>query len=200
MLAFNSKNKFMATINEVDGGRVLFLKGAGEKVLGMCNKIMRCKGDAAVTVELDEETRAVTTDNLAAMAESGERVLGFAKAALPAGVGVDAPFKDGKIASDVQRVIDSDMVFLGHFSLMDPAREEVPGAIHDCRTAGVQVVMVTGDHPKTASAIAAKIGIIEIRAHALERYLGVGPTYSTGAGGHYANADMRQAAKLHYLR
>jgi P-type E1-E2 ATPase len=54
-------------------------------------------------------------------------------------------------------------------SLMDPAREEVPGAIHDCRTAGVAVVMVTGDHPKTASAIAAKIGIIEKKADALER-------------------------------
>lgn len=200
MLAFNSKNKFMATVNEVDGQRVLFLKGAGEKVLGMCTKIMRTSNGSAVEVAFDEETLAVTTDNLAAMAEAGERVLGFAKAVLPDGVGVEGPFKDGKIASDVQQILDRQLVFLGHMSLMDPQREEVPGAIHDCRTAGVKVVMVTGDHPKTAAAIAQKIGIIERRKQALERYLGTGDTYGTGAGGHYYNQDMRQAAKLHYLR
>eukprot|EP01047_Picozoa_sp_COSAG01_P089992 COSAG01_NODE_21949_length_878_cov_1.041078_1_plen_170_part_00 len=132
ILPFNSKNKFMATINRVGSDRVLFIKGAGEKILGMCPMILRSEG----VQSMDERQLAINTDNLAAMAESGERVLGFAKVVLPSGVGDSGAFKDGRIASDVQKVMDSSLIFLGHFSLMDPAREEVPGAIHDCRTAG----------------------------------------------------------------
>merc|ERR1719272_286573 len=161
---------------------------------------MRAKGSSAEAVTMDDDHMASAVDNLAAMAESGERVLGFAKVTLPAGVGAKGAFPEGKIAQDVQAVIDTQLIFLGHMSLMDPAREEVPGAIHDCRTAGVAVVMVTVDHPKTASAIAAKIGIIEKKADALERWLGIGDTYGSGAGAHHKNTTMREAAKQHYLR
>lgn len=53
-----------------------------------------------------------------------------------------------------------DLVFVGLITLMDPPRDEVPQAIVECHTAGVNVVMVTGDHPLTAAAIARKIGLI----------------------------------------
>jgi len=52
------------------------------------------------------------------------------------------------------------LIFIGLVSLQDPPRDEVPQAIADCRAAGVQVVMVTGDHPLTAAAIARQIGLI----------------------------------------
>ena len=52
------------------------------------------------------------------------------------------------------------MVFVGLITLIDPPRDEVPKAVHDCHEAGVRVVMVTGDHPLTAEAIARKIGMI----------------------------------------
>jgi sodium/potassium-transporting ATPase subunit alpha len=54
----------------------------------------------------------------------------------------------------------SDLCFVGLVSLMDPPRPEVPGAVQACASAGVQVVMVTGDHPLTAAAIARKVGLL----------------------------------------
>lgn len=61
--------------------------------------------------------------------------------------------------------------FVGLLALMDPPRETVPDAVSKCRTAGIRVIMVTGDHPVTAEAIARNVGIItkETRKEAAER-------------------------------
>ncbi len=81
------------------------------------------------------------------MAERGLRILAFATRSLPAGCERSA--------------FEQDMVFLGLVGLEDPPRPDVPEAIGKCRTAGIKVIMVTGDHPRTASAIAREIGLTQ---------------------------------------
>ena len=81
------------------------------------------------------------------MAQSGERLLGFGYHRLPADSTVD------------KQNLESDIVFVGIFGFIDPPRKEVKGAIQTCQEAGIKVIMITGDHPETAKAIAAQVGI-----------------------------------------
>jgi magnesium-transporting ATPase (P-type) len=128
--------------------------------------------------------RDTVVDNISEMSEAGERVLGFCEATFTIGElkSVDLADKDGNLLTDlISPVIKPELmqaahnmkklVYLGNFSLMDPAREEVPAAIEDCHSAGIRVVMVTGDHPKTARAIATNIGIIVGKGDAWKRYI-----------------------------
>src|SRR5674476_354515 len=80
------------------------------------------------------------------MAERGLRVLALASKKLP------ATFRHDEL--------EHNLVFLGLVGLEDPPRAEVPGAIQKCREAGIKVIMVTGDHPRTATAIAREIGLV----------------------------------------
>jgi sodium/potassium-transporting ATPase subunit alpha len=82
----------------------------------------------------------------------GERVLGFAYAMVPAA--------RAEVYSEPERIPSSGCVFVGLISLVDPPRKGVSEAIATCRTAGIRVTMVTGDHPLTAEAIARKVGIL----------------------------------------
>ena len=86
----------------------------------------------------------------------GERVLGFADFKLPL-----AAYPEGfAFESDPPNYPVKDLRFLGLISLIDPPRPNVPMAVAKCRQAGIRVVMVTGDHPTTAKAIARIVGII----------------------------------------
>jgi len=111
-------------------------KGAPEAITDLCH--------------LAEPARQRVAAQAAEMAERGLRVLGIAKAAHR---GADWPA--------IQH--DFDFEFLGLVGLADPLRPEVPAAVEECRQAGIRVAMITGDHPRTAQAIARRAGIDDAR-------------------------------------
>jgi len=132
-IPFNADRRFAATFNDVDGTPTAHVKGAAEVVLGMC-------GDC------DADTLAEREN---ALAERGYRVLALARG--------EVKEKDGEYEADDLR----DLEFLGFAALIDPIRAEVPDAIKRCRRAGVEVRMITGDHPATGMSIARDLGMAD---------------------------------------
>ena len=141
-LAFNSERKRMATLHETDGGVQVFVKGAPEVVLGLCRDQLGEQGPVDLDIEALER-------QVQQLAEEGYRVLALAQRELPA---VPEPLE----ADTIER----DLTLLGLVGLIDPPRPEVPQAVADCREAGITPVMITGDHPGTARAIALRLGIL----------------------------------------
>jgi sodium/potassium-transporting ATPase subunit alpha len=139
-IPFDADRRRMSVMVERDGHRWLYCKGAPEVVLGLCDRV-EVEGEA---VALDEATRKQMASAQDEMAHRGLRVLGFAHREL-SGTGVAS---------------EQDMVFDGLVGLRDPPRPEVPEAVARCHTAGIRVIMVTGDHPHTAAAIAREIGMV----------------------------------------
>eukprot|EP00184_Porphyridium_aerugineum_P000649 CAMPEP_0184693328 /NCGR_PEP_ID=MMETSP0313-20130426/1566_1 /TAXON_ID=2792 /ORGANISM="Porphyridium aerugineum, Strain SAG 1380-2" /LENGTH=1171 /DNA_ID=CAMNT_0027151379 /DNA_START=249 /DNA_END=3764 /DNA_ORIENTATION=+ len=155
-IPFNSTNKFMVSIHK-DGENPGMLrqcfKGAPERVLERCSKIVTLGGE----VELDAALLAKVNEHLQTLMENGERVLGLAKTSYaPPSEAESESFFD----QDNPKFPMNGLTFVGLVALLDPPRESVPGAVARCQTAGIQVVMVTGDHPDTAKAIAKIVKII----------------------------------------
>eukprot|EP00181_Compsopogon_caeruleus_P001805 CAMPEP_0184679544 /NCGR_PEP_ID=MMETSP0312-20130426/2382_1 /TAXON_ID=31354 /ORGANISM="Compsopogon coeruleus, Strain SAG 36.94" /LENGTH=1163 /DNA_ID=CAMNT_0027129059 /DNA_START=226 /DNA_END=3714 /DNA_ORIENTATION=- len=153
-IPFNSTNKFMVTIHRDGAGeKRLLMKGAPERILERCSKYASSTGVRT----LDERALAEINANLLSLMEGGERVLGFAHISLP-----NPPF-------DSTYVFDSenpnfpldDLTFIGLMGLLDPPKESVPESVRICQSAGIQVIMVTGDHPATAKSIAKQVHIID---------------------------------------
>lgn len=153
-IKFNSSNKWALTINksEYTGKPVLLLKGAPERVMRMCKKIMINGDEVAMT----KEWEAKYTESYEALGGMGERVLGFAYKRMD-DTSIDFPFT----AKPEPNFEFEDLTFVGLFSLIDPPREGVPEAVAKCKRARIKVFMVTGDHPITAQAIAKQVGIID---------------------------------------
>lgn len=155
-IPFNSTNKFMITINKVadEGDKLrLCMKGAPERILNRCTTILTNDG---VKV-LDQEAKNVINEQLAFMMEGGERCLGFAKLDLdPETYPIGYPFDTEEENFPMEK-----LTFVGLMALLDPPREAVPNAVATCQTAGVKVIMVTGDHPATAKSIARQVNIIQ---------------------------------------
>uniref|UniRef100_A0A7S1TAN1 Cation-transporting P-type ATPase N-terminal domain-containing protein n=1 Tax=Compsopogon caeruleus TaxID=31354 RepID=A0A7S1TAN1_9RHOD len=154
-IPFNSTNKFMVTVHKDPnnpGFKRMIMKGAPERVLEKCTKLMTARGLKDLgPVELE----AINT-NLATLMNNGERVLGFAQVALP-----NPPYGDDfQFDGDNPDFPLDDLTFIGLMALLDPPRESVPHAVKTCQTAGIQVIMVTGDHPATAKSIAKQVNII----------------------------------------
>jgi len=139
-LAFDSDRRRMSVIVEHDTQRWLYCKGAPEVVLQLCT---HCE-QGGVEAPLDDSWRQRVTQAHEAMADAGLRVLAFAWR---------------KLAPDATPV-EQDLVLSGLIGLHDPPRPEVPEAIARCQSAGIKVIMVTGDHPHTAIAIAREIGLV----------------------------------------
>jgi Ca2+-transporting ATPase len=145
-LPFDTKRKFMATtgISHHDGKRRVHVKGAPEIVLGRCNTILTENGVQA----LDADQRSRILDSLGQYQKRGFRTLGFA-------------FQE--VATDsAQPEIDDqakDLVWLRFVAIEDPIREEVPAAVSVCHGAGIEVKMVTGDHPATAEEVARELAL-----------------------------------------
>ena len=142
-LAFDSDRKRMATLHATDQGIIAYVKGAPEAVLALCTEQLGDAGTAALDVE-------AVTRQAEQLAEEGYRVLALAQRSLSALPDVLQP-----------EAIEQDLTLLGLVGLIDPPRPEVPEAVADCRAAGITPVMITGDHPGTARAIALRLGILQ---------------------------------------
>eukprot|EP00010_Vexillifera_abyssalis_P003534 CAMPEP_0201560314 /NCGR_PEP_ID=MMETSP0173_2-20130828/78202_1 /ASSEMBLY_ACC=CAM_ASM_000268 /TAXON_ID=218659 /ORGANISM="Vexillifera sp., Strain DIVA3 564/2" /LENGTH=1044 /DNA_ID=CAMNT_0047974759 /DNA_START=43 /DNA_END=3174 /DNA_ORIENTATION=- len=164
LLPFNSTNKYMATIVSqpgTDDPRLLLLvKGAPERIITRCSTILHNGQEKELTAEWKGRFQEAY-DTLGGM---GERVLGCCQLYLdPDTYDADYEFNDEEGNYPLEN-----MCFVGLTALIDPPRPAVPDAVGLCQTAGIQVVMVTGDHPITAKAIAKQVGIISQDSQTLD--------------------------------
>uniref|UniRef100_A0A3Q0SB40 Sodium/potassium-transporting ATPase subunit alpha n=1 Tax=Amphilophus citrinellus TaxID=61819 RepID=A0A3Q0SB40_AMPCI len=154
-IPFNSTNKYQVSIHEVEdnpSGHILVMKGAPERILDRCSTIMMYGEEQP----LDEIWREAFQSAYLELGGLGERVLGFCHLNLPS-----SQFPRGfTFDCDDTNFPTEQLCFLGLISMIDPPRAAVPDAVGKCRSAGIKVIMVTGDHPITAKAIAKGVGII----------------------------------------
>jgi len=141
-LPFDSDRKRMTTVHRDGAGHLAITKGAPESVVPRCSRVATGAGEAAIDAPavLAEAER---------MAAGGLRVLAVASRCwegLPSGDDVDE--------------VEDGLVFLGLVGLIDPPRDEAAAAVAECVSAGIKPVMITGDHPVTARAIAGALGIL----------------------------------------
>lgn len=141
VIPFESEKRFMATLHiDQDGGRIIYVKGSPEKIVQLCSSQMA--GTDLQPLDAQGINRAAEQ-----MASLGLRVIGTAHR---------------KVDNDMQSIESADihdLVFSGLQGMIDPPRREVMEAIKKCRTAGIRVIMITGDHLLTALTIARHLGI-----------------------------------------
>ncbi|MCW8906510.1 MAG: cation-transporting P-type ATPase [Sedimenticola sp.] len=143
LIPFDSEHKFMATLHHShDGSAIIYLKGAPEQVLARCAKVQGAAGDEQ---PLDVERWQLQVEELA---NQGQRVLAVAC----------KPARANQQELDFNDVKEG-LVLLGLFGLIDPPRTEAIEAVAECRSAGIRVKMITGDHAGTALAIAAQLDL-----------------------------------------
>lgn len=156
-IPFNSTNKYQVSIHETtnpdDKRYLLVMKGAPERILEKCSTIM-VKGEEQ---PLDDKWKDSFEQAYQDLGGLGERVLGFCHYYLP-----EDQFPVGFVfdTEEPPNFPLDNLCFIGLMSLIDPPRAAVPDAVSKCRSAGIKVIMVTGDHPITAKAIAKGVGII----------------------------------------
>lgn len=143
-IPFESQHQYMATLHAsgFDRPRVAYLKGSVESILARCDDALDATGRRA---PLDKPALYERAEHMAAQ---GLRVLALARIELPANTrAIDHP------------EVASGLTFLGLQGMLDPPRPEAIKAVAACQEAGIRVKMITGDHAKTAAAIAAQIGL-----------------------------------------
>ncbi len=138
-IPFTSETKRMTTLHTTTDGTVVYSKGAPEILLASCTKHLTGTGDTP----LNEQDRVAILAAAHTMATGALRVLAVAR-------------KTDAILEDAEH----GMTFLGLFGMIDPPRPEAKAAVQQCREAGIRVVMITGDHPITAQAVASELGIL----------------------------------------
>jgi sodium/potassium-transporting ATPase subunit alpha len=144
---FNSAAKRMIVVADDGAGPNAYLKGAPEVVLAMCDRVA-VNGEA---LPLTEERRAEAIDAYRQLAARGERGLGFAL----------RPAESDTVPED-------GYLFLGLTGMIDPPRPEVPEALARCRSAGIRVIMLTGDFGLTAKSIAEAIGLMSANGRVVQ--------------------------------
>lgn len=138
-IPFSSTTKYQISIHSMhEGGCLMVMKGAPERILARCTKIFINNE----TKELGDDLRRMCDQACTDLAERGERVLGFCDLMLDESYG-----KDYKFCAEPPNFPRRELRFVGFMSLIDPPRPQVPDALYRCRTAGIRVIMVTGDHP-----------------------------------------------------
>ncbi|MEC9485029.1 MAG: calcium-translocating P-type ATPase, PMCA-type [Candidatus Izemoplasma sp.] len=147
---FDSDRKRMSTLHQVDDKQMLYTKGAPDELLDVCTHYYH-KGDIK---PIDDKFKEVVKLANQGMARNALRVLGFA-------------YKEVETYDDLKDE-ENNLIFVGLVGIIDPPREEVKDAIAVCHKAGIRVVMITGDHKITASAIGIELGIIEDENHAID--------------------------------
>ncbi|VDP77944.1 unnamed protein product [Schistosoma mattheei] len=128
------------------------MKGAPERIIDRCSTILLNGKEKP----LNDEMRERFNKSYMKLGGMGERVLGFCDYRLPA----KTYPKNFKFNEEEPNFPVSGLRFVGLMSMIDPPRAAVPDAVAKCRSAGIKVIMVTGDHPITAKAIAKGVGII----------------------------------------
>lgn len=142
VIPFESEHMFMATLHDAGKTRVIYKKGSVERLLERCSNMLAPDGSL---VALDP---AVVHQQVEAMGSQGLRVLAFARREV------------GKDHAELEHEhVAEGLTFLGLQSMIDPPRAEAIQAVRECRTAGIGVKMITGDHAITASAVAQLLGL-----------------------------------------
>ncbi|MFC1916475.1 cation-translocating P-type ATPase, partial [Chloroflexota bacterium] len=135
---------YMATLHPRDGGRVVYVKGAVERLLSLSKSIMKEK---EIVPLAEDDVQAITEAN-ASLAKQALRVIATAYVDLPSEI---EDLKDEDIRGN--------LVFIGLAGMADPPREETKEAVRLCQQAGIKVVMITGDHKVTAESIAHQLNL-----------------------------------------
>ncbi len=135
---FTSEAKRMTTLHRIPDGTVAYVKGAPEVVLPACSRVVAAGGER----ELDASERERLSGIVEAMGSEALRVLAVAR-----------------MKTDAVAAAERDLTLVGLVGTIDPPRPEARGAVKRCAEAGVNVVMITGDHPLTARAIATELGL-----------------------------------------
>ncbi len=138
-IPFSSKRKMMSVIGKVDKDKYVLSKGAPEVLIEKCNRYLKNGKIEKLTFKKKVDLLHKNQE----LAKKGRRVLALAYKKQPKS----------------ERLMEENLVWAGLVSLADPPREEVKGSIKECQDAGIRVIMVTGDHPDTALAVANEIGI-----------------------------------------
>jgi Ca2+-transporting ATPase len=138
-IPFTSESKRMTTLHETREGPVAFAKGAPEVLLATCTRQLSAAGETA----LDDAGREALLATAQKMASEALRVLAIAR-------------RSGATLANAEH----DLTFLALVGMIDPPRPEAKRAVETCRRAGITPVMITGDHPLTAEAIARELGIL----------------------------------------
>jgi P-type Ca2+ transporter type 2C len=154
-IPFTSERKMMSTI-EVDhehGDRVVVIsKGAPDVLLGRCTRVR----EGMEVLALDDARRQQILADVDALSDAALRTLAVAYRPLE-------PAEEAAADESLER----DLIFAGTVGIIDPPREEAAVAIREAHRAGIRVIMITGDHPRTATRIASDLGIVEAGATAL---------------------------------
>jgi magnesium-transporting ATPase (P-type) len=140
-IPFESETQLMATLHRGMKGGVIYVKGAPERLLALCDR----QRDAVHDERID---MAAWHRRLEQMTAAGERVIAVATRSVPSDL-VDMEFDD----------LEEGLTMLGLVGLADPPRPEAIQAVADCRAAGIDIKMITGDHPETARSIAGRFGL-----------------------------------------
>jgi magnesium-transporting ATPase (P-type) len=155
VIPFTSDRKMMSSI-EVDhergDARVVISKGAPDLLLERCTRVR----EGMDVLPLDDARRARILDEVDSLSGEALRTLAVAYRPLD-------PNEDAAAGESLER----DLIFVGTVGIIDPPREEAGVAVRDAHRAGIRVIMITGDHPRTAARIAADLGIVESGAPAL---------------------------------
>ncbi|MDP3791755.1 MAG: calcium-translocating P-type ATPase, SERCA-type [Candidatus Omnitrophota bacterium] len=151
-IPFDSERKKMTMIRKSGGGLAAFVKGAPDILLDDCAGIE----ENGLSRRLTEQDKTIIRNMNNELASQAMRVLAVGYRKL-----------DGIPDKFDSQSIESGLTFVGLFAMIDPPRDEVKKAIHECKTAGIKAVMITGDHKNTAVAIAKQLGIFDERPIAL---------------------------------
>lgn len=139
-ISFNSERKMMSVVLENDKKEyTVFAKGAPEVLLTKCDRLIIGED----ILEFTRESKQAFLKENVKLATGALRVLGFAY----------------KPTKDITDGIEENLIFIGLQGMIDPPRDEVAEAIQECKTAGIRIIMITGDNPVTALAIAGLIGM-----------------------------------------
>jgi Ca2+-transporting ATPase len=144
-IPFSSDRRRMSVGVRVNKQNYLYLKGSADILLSLSGKIATDEGIQTITPFL----RRQVEESAEKMARAALRVLGVAYRPLP------------NLDASIHEDSEKDLIFLGLVGMMDPPRPEVKEAIQRCRQAGIRTLMITGDHPATAKAVAEEIGLTQ---------------------------------------
>ena len=146
-LSFDNKRKLASYIYQVGNSLVVLSSGAPENILANSAKVLLQGQETPFTDELRRQVASAVAD----MAKAGQRLLAFSYHRITPAQKVE---KQG---------LEQNLVLVGVVGFVDPPRREVRDAIRQCQVAGIKVVMITGDHPETARAVAGQVGIPNAR-------------------------------------